>query len=64
MEDEDETITIQLAEYNELKRSQAVLEWLEARGVDNWSGYCTPPDPDDYGSYEEYEEAYEEALYE
>ena len=36
------TVTISLAEYESLKRASAELDFLEARGVDNWPGYAIP----------------------
>jgi len=35
----DETITIPLFEYNELKADSVFLSCLEMNGVDNWDGY-------------------------
>lgn len=35
----EEVITISLTEYNELREKAALLEALQAAGVDNWSGY-------------------------
>lgn len=35
----EETITIGLTEYNELREKAALLEALQAAGVDNWDGY-------------------------
>lgn len=32
-------IIIDEAEYNELLRKEAILDGLEALGVDNWNGY-------------------------
>jgi hypothetical protein len=36
----EQTITISIKEYNDLKESQYLLESLQAYGVDNWEGYC------------------------
>lgn len=33
------TVTIDVSEYDELKRASKKLEALEAAGVDNWQGY-------------------------
>ena len=41
-----------------LEKRAALLDWLRARGVDNWEGYCTPPDREEYETDEEYEKAY------
>ncbi len=38
----EELITITKSEYYGLKKSESHLSILEARGVDNWSGYCGP----------------------
>lgn len=35
----EEVITISLTEYNELREKAALLEALQAAGVDNWDGY-------------------------
>lgn len=35
----EETVTIPLSEYEDLKRSSLFLSRLEAAGVDNWEGY-------------------------
>lgn len=35
----DEQVTISRAEYDRLKRDSEWLGYLEAAGVDNWSGY-------------------------
>lgn len=35
----EKTITISVEEYDELRATQAHMEVLEARGVDNWEGY-------------------------
>jgi hypothetical protein len=37
--DNQETITINVSEYDELKRASKKLDALEAAGVDNWQGY-------------------------
>ena len=42
MSTEEKTITIPLSEYESLQKASAHLDILEARGVDNWSGYCGP----------------------
>lgn len=36
---EPKTVTITMEEYKDLLESQALLDALEAYGVDNWSGY-------------------------
>lgn len=36
---EKETITISKEEYDDLLRSQTILDMLEAHGVDNWEWY-------------------------
>ena len=59
----EKTVTISEKEYESLKWASLCLNLLRARGVDNWDGYCTPPDKDDYDTIEEWEVAYEEALY-
>jgi putative phage-type endonuclease len=38
-DDAEETITITMAEYSSLMEKAALLEALEAAGVDNWGGY-------------------------
>lgn len=58
----EKTVTISEKEYERLKWDSLCLSFLEARGVDNWSGYGTPPDPEDYETEEEWEAAYEKAL--
>lgn len=35
----DQTITIPLSDYEQLKSDQAFLNALRAAGVDNWDGY-------------------------
>jgi hypothetical protein len=35
----DETITISVAEYEELKNDSLFLDCLRSAGVDNWDGY-------------------------
>lgn len=35
----DENITISKHEYKQLLKKEALLDSLEAAGVDNWSGY-------------------------
>jgi hypothetical protein len=45
-----------------LKRSDEQLSFLEALGVDNWSGYRTLPEREDYDTDEEYESAVEQAY--
>jgi hypothetical protein len=37
------------------------MDLLQARGVDNWSGYGYPPDREDFDTDEEYEQALEDA---
>ena len=58
-----ENVTISKREYEALKRVDAHMNILDARGVDNWYGYCSAPDREDYDSIEEYEAAIEEAMY-
>jgi hypothetical protein len=55
-------VIISKSEYDRLVRDSQTLEFLQALGVDNWSGYRTPPDREDYETDEEYESAYEAAL--
>lgn len=57
-----EMVTIAKIEYERLQKDSELLEFLFSRGVDNWSGYATPPDRKDYETDEEYEEAYENAC--
>ena len=57
------TVTITRKEYDYLVKRDELLDWLEGLGVDNWSGYSTPPDREDYDTDEEYEAAYERAQY-
>ena len=59
----EETVTISLVEYKRLLEQADLLEWLETTGVDNWSGYSTPPVRDDYDTEEEYQKVYERKLY-
>ena len=63
MNTDEQTITIRLSEYNELKHNSDQLALLEANGVDNWQGYCTLPDRYDYDSDEEYRAAIEKLLF-
>lgn len=35
----EDTITIPVSEWNRLNADSAILEALEAGGVDNWEGY-------------------------
>lgn len=58
----EETVVITVKEYNRLLEKAEHLDFLESRGVDNWQGYGTPPDREDYDTDEEYEAAYESAL--
>lgn len=46
-----------------LEERNAQLELLECRGVDNWSGYATLPDREDYDTEEEWDKAVERAMY-
>ena len=39
MADADDTVTISTQEYETLKKDSALLNALEACGVDNWHGY-------------------------
>lgn len=39
VDEEVETVTITLSEYNSLKRDSEMLDALEAGGVDNWEWY-------------------------
>lgn len=57
-----DSVTISKAEYARLLSDSELLAFLQALGVDNWSGYRTPPDREDYETDEEYESAYEAAL--
>jgi len=59
----EEMILVSKSEYDSLVRDSDLLAFLEARGVDNWEGYCGPPVREDYETDKEYREAYEEALY-
>ena len=59
----EEMILVSRKEYEQLKWRDGWLDLLEARGVDNWQGYCYPPDRDEYNTEEEYEAAYQRALY-
>ena len=43
-------ITIKRSEYRRLLKSEAELEFLEAWGVDNWSGYNEAFGEDQYGN--------------
>lgn len=58
-----ETVTITVEEYNSLVAKAELLDFLQSRGVDNWQGYGYPPDREDYDTDEEYEAAYDCALY-
>lgn len=60
---EEETITITLREYKILLRDSANFNFLQSRGVDNWQGYATAPDREDYDTDEEYSKAYEKAAF-
>ncbi len=42
-----EMITIPKSQYLELLADSKLLRHLEALGVDNWEGYCTPDDDDE-----------------
>jgi len=44
---EEETVTITKKEYDILLKSQAHLNLLIERGVDNWDGYGVPSDEDE-----------------
>lgn len=39
MPENDETVTITVDEYEDLKEAAALLHRLQAAGVDNWEGY-------------------------
>lgn len=52
----------QLGRIKHLEERSTHLELLECRGVDNWDGYGTLPDRDDYETEEEYEEAVGKAF--
>ena len=58
-----EFLLVNKATYARLLRKTAILEWLESKGVDNWEGYSTPPEREDYDTDEEYEVAFQKALY-
>lgn len=59
----EEMVTITKNEYEGLKWDSIVLEFLSAKGVDNWEGYQTPPLPEDYDTEEEWLQAWDAALY-
>jgi guanylate kinase len=59
----DNEILVNRATYERMKKKAELLEWLQAKGVDNWSGYSRPPDREDYDTDKEYEEAYQQGLY-
>lgn len=58
----EEMITIPKGKYDWLNRRAAILDFLEARGVDNWPAFAYPPDREDYETDEEYWKAYSEAC--
>lgn len=55
-------VTITAKEYDALKARADQLAFLEALGVDNWSGYATLPDREDFDSEEEYNAAVDAAF--
>lgn len=55
-------VVLSKQKYDSLLYIELHMEYLEARGVSNWSGWGLPPDPTDYESQEEFEEAYEKSL--
>ena len=48
--------------HQELLRCEEQLDFLEARGVDNWTGYAVCPERSDYESEDEFLEVIESAL--
>ena len=56
------TVTIDEKEYMRLIKQEELLQWLEARGVDNWVEYGHPPYSEDYDNDDDYEKAYNEAI--
>lgn len=49
------TIEITIKEYEALKIAETHLLILEARGVDNWQGWCNMPIRDDFDTEQEYD---------
>jgi hypothetical protein len=56
-----ETKTITIEEYNRLVNAKLHLDLLIARGVDNWQGYCSLPDREDYETEAEWLKAIDNA---
>ena len=58
----EELVLITKKRFESLLTTDDHLEFLFSRGVDNWSGYGFPPQPEDYDTIEEYQQAWEDAV--
>lgn len=61
-ETQETMVLITKREYESLLWDMLRLNFLEARGVNNWEGYGTPPKREDFDTEEEWKKAYDRAL--
>ena len=57
MDTKEETITITKKEYDRLVKAELHLNLLQGLGVDNWDGYRSLPDREDYETEQEWLDA-------
>jgi len=58
----NDMVALTKSEYEKLLHTQLHMDILEARGVDNWHGFCGVPRREDYDTEEEYDKAIDRAC--
>lgn len=59
---DEETVSIPVTEYQDLKEAATHLKMLICKGVDNLEGYTVPPSVDDYPNPDDWQAEYDRRM--